>query len=479
VNEKPLADIVKDLSLAFCAPNAAALMKQPLTGLLKNLMERLPSEKGVLILRKDDGTLEPAHWFNSENPDEKRARWEMSKSLADYACETKAIVRVNAPAEEIKERFPTAGTHGATWILVAPLFDGKRVLGAFELFDRKRDGPAFTDADMTVAGIHALSIALHLAQRRRDAGDYRDEGEATGLARLLGDSQAMKRTKQLVETFGPTDRSILILGESGTGKELIARALHETSRRSGLPYLAVNATAWSSTLIEAELFGHVKGAFTGAVDGKAGIFERVRGGTVFLDEVGDASPEAQAKLLRVLEEKTVTRLGGTEPIEVDFRLVAATNKDLEALSKKGTFREDLYFRLGATVIRTPPLRERADDIELLARHFAEVQANDMGLPFAGFTPGAIAYLKKQPWRGNVRQLKNVAGEAFVLAKGPIDKKHIALGDAEEKTPPTPEQIADALRKNKNNISRAMAFLGRDRKWYYKYEDVVKALLKGG
>ncbi|HZU96471.1 MAG TPA: sigma 54-interacting transcriptional regulator, partial [Planctomycetota bacterium] len=240
----------------------------------------------------------------------------------------------------------------------------------------------------------------------------------------------------------------------------------------------VNAAALTPSLIESELFGHVKGAFTGALGDRPGIFERARGGTVFLDEIGDAPPETQVKLLKVLQDKVVARIGDLEPRSVDFRLVSATNKPLQKLIKSEKFREDLYYRLNGCVIEPPPLRKREGDIRTLAMHFADEQAKKLGLPFMGIAPAAVAYLEKQRWPGNVRELQNVAANAFIQAQGLILREHLRVAEPEKKEPPTPERVVEALRESGGDITLAMEKIGSNRNWYYRHEDAIKALQKG-
>ena len=211
------------------------------------------------------------------------------------------------------------------------------------------------------------------------------------------------------------DLSVLILGESGTGKELVAEAIHQLGHRSAGPFVAVNTAAIPRDLIESELFGHEKGAFTGAIARNIGKFEQASGGTLFLDEIGDMPPEAQTRLLRALQSGRIRRVGGREEVDIDVRIIAATNRDLTPMIAEGTFREDLFYRLNVVPIQLPPLRERADDIEALARHFL-AQAETEGLPRHQLAPDAGAVLVRQPWRGNVRELKNFIYRIALMAR---------------------------------------------------------------
>jgi Response regulator containing CheY-like receiver, AAA-type ATPase, and DNA-binding domains len=241
-----------------------------------------------------------------------------------------------------------------------------------------------------------------------------DEPLAAGLP-LVGRSQAMQSVFRMITRVLRNDLTVLILGESGTGKELVAEAVHQLGHRRNGPFIAVNAAAIPAELIESELFGHEKGAFTGAVARRAGKFEQAAGGTLFLDEIGDMPMQAQTRLLRALQSGTVRRVGGSEEILLDARIIAATNKDLEPEIASGRFREDLYYRLNVVPIHMPPLRDRSDDIEVLARHFLQ-QATKEGLPSRCLTEEAAELLGRQPWRGNVRELKNFVYRMALLAR---------------------------------------------------------------
>jgi len=236
---------------------------------------------------------------------------------------------------------------------------------------------------------------------------------------IVGAHPAMVELFKLVSRVAGTKSSVLIIGESGTGKELIARTIHEASPRRERAFVAVNCTTLSETLLESELFGHVKGAFTGAIERRPGLFIEANRGTVFLDEVGDMSLSMQAKLLRVLQEQEVKPVGGTDTVPVDVRVVAATHQDLEALTRAGRFRTDLYYRLHVVALHVPPLRERREDIPVLAEHFLREYAAAADRPIQGFSPQAMQSLLAHSWPGNVRELENVVERAVALAQGLI------------------------------------------------------------
>jgi two-component system response regulator PilR (NtrC family) len=234
---------------------------------------------------------------------------------------------------------------------------------------------------------------------------------------IIGGSGAMAAVFQLVETISPTSSTVLISGESGTGKELIARAIHFNSPRKDRPFVAVNCGALSETLLDSELFGHMRGAFTGADTNKKGLIEVAEKGTIFLDEIGEMSPMVQVKLLRVLQERKFRRLGGTDEIDADIRILAATNRDLSKMVADGGFREDLFYRINVIPLRLPPLRDRADDIPLLASHFVAKFANAMSKEITGITATAMALLQSYPWPGNIRELENAMERAVALERG--------------------------------------------------------------
>ncbi len=273
--------------------------------------------------------------------------------------------------------------------------------GAFEYFPKPFD-------------LDELVRAARQAAESRGTDTSDGEQSGQGLP-LVGRSLAMQGVYRMITRVLRNDLTVLILGESGTGKELVAEAIHQLGHRSSGPFVAVNTAAIPRDLIESELFGHEKGAFTGAIARNIGKFEQASGGTLFLDEIGDMPPEAQTRLLRALQSGRIRRVGGREEVEIDVRIIAATNRDLAPMIADGSFREDLYYRLNVVPIQLPPLRERTDDIEPLARHFL-VRAAEEGLPRRQLAPGAGRVLARQPWRGNVRELQNFVYRIALMAR---------------------------------------------------------------
>lgn len=263
-----------------------------------------------------------------------------------------------------------------------------------------------------------LTVKKALEQRRlaRENRQLREQlGRKFGLDNIIGKSQAMQQVFELIRLAAPSKSNILILGESGTGKELVAKAIHQHSRRSTGPFVTVNSGSMPPDLLESTLFGHVKGAFTGAIAAKKGLFEVADGGSIFFDEIGNIPLETQAKLLRVIQEKEFMRLGGVDTIRVDVRIIAATNAHLENLVQQGAFREDLYYRLNVITIHLPPLRKRTEDIPLLAKHFLRTYAEENGKSIRDITAAAMERLMDYRWPGNVRELENAVERAVVLS----------------------------------------------------------------
>jgi DNA-binding NtrC family response regulator len=289
---------------------------------------------------------------------------------------------------------------------------------------------------------------------------------------LVSKSPKMQKIFELARTVAKSNSNILILGESGTGKELLARAIHNESPRANGPFVAVSCVAIPDTLLESELFGHEKGAFTDAIAQKKGKFELAHGGTLFLDEIGDISPKMQLTLLRVLEEKEFTRVGGTKPIKVDVRIIAATNRDLQKAVQEGRFRDDLYYRLNVITIQLPPLRERKEDIPLLVQHFIEKFNLQMGKKVERISDEALRILMQYDWPGNVRELENTIERAMVITKGKvITPEDIEIPGLQKSFPPPESEktleaverahILRVLNETDWNIQRSAQILGID------------------
>ncbi len=277
-------------------------------------------------------------------------------------------------------------------------------------FDYIRKGPGLVE-DIRVAIAQALEKQT---LRRQNVAFRRDAASRNSLDNMVGICPAMERLKQTIRTVACTNSTVLVQGESGTGKELVARAVHACSPRAAEPFVSINCGAFPETLLESELFGYVKGAFTGATQNKSGLFEVANGGTIMLDEISEMSLAMQVKLLRVLQERTLRPVGSTAEVQIDVRMIAATNKDLDRLVTEGAFREDLYYRLAVIPLRVPPLRERREDIPLLANHFLKKYAPAAGKSILRISPNSIPALLNYEWPGNVRQLENTIERAVAL-----------------------------------------------------------------
>ncbi|MGH7171341.1 MAG: sigma-54-dependent transcriptional regulator, partial [Gemmataceae bacterium] len=311
-----------------------------------------------------------------------------------------------------------------TPIIVLTAYGGSKAaieamkLGAYDYITKPFDFDEVLFSIRRALTQRALVAQVQALSRHRTVEG--DDGEEE----LIGRAPAMLQVFKAIGRVAPTREPVLIVGESGTGKELAASAIHKNSDRGGQPFLKVNSAALSAALLESELFGHEKGAFTGAVARRIGRFEQARDGTLFLDEIGDLDIDLQAKLLRVLQTGQFERVGGEATLQVDVRVLAATNRDLSARIAEGRFREDLFYRLNVVAIELPPLRQRREDIPLLAEHILGKLAHKYDWPHLALSPEALPYLTAQPWPGNVRQLQNVLARAAILARGRV----IALDD---------------------------------------------------
>ena len=363
--------------------------------------------------------------------------------------------------------------------------DGER-LGAFELLN-KRGGPFTADDQSGLAELAAhAAVALENTQQFELLLERQERlvEQAAQETQLVGESPAIQALRSTVRRVADTELAILILGENGTGKEVVARALHYGSRRRNEPFVPVNCASLTETLLESELFGHEKGAFTDAHEARAGKFEAAAGGTLFLDEIGDMSLAGQAKLLRVLEEKKVVRVGGNREIHTDVRVLAATNQQLAELVRAKRFREDLYFRLNVVSLELPPLRDRGDDILLLAEHFLRNFSRQAGRRTPKLTAAARKRLISHPWPGNVRELRNLmerlaylsAGDkidaedlAFILSPGsggsPPVEAGLVLSDATDHF--QADYIRQAIERARGNVSLAAKNLGVHRSNLYR------------
>jgi DNA-binding NtrC family response regulator len=370
--------------------------------------------------------------------DEEAARYGMRRALGSFGYEIAEAGSVEAARELVKKQPPDlmlldVNLPGASGLdFLQELREGEGVAPLIIMITAH--GSERMAVEAIKSGAHdylskpfelddlrlVVKNALETVRLRRENDSLRRRIELEGAQRgpLLGESESIRRVRAMVEKVAETDATVLVRGESGTGKELVARELHErSSTRRPNPFVAVNCAALPSELIESELFGHEKGAFTGAAARRRGKFEQADGGTLFLDEIGDMSANVQAKLLRALEDRRIERLGGSEPVAVDVRIVSATHRPLEQEIANGNFRADLFYRLRVVTIEIPPLRERREDIPLLAESFAHLTAERYKLPARPLAQSALRRLVEYTWPGNVRELRNTIERAAIMAEG--------------------------------------------------------------
>jgi len=412
--------------------------------LLELLFEVVPAERGVVLLT--DGSFQASDTqFSSVfgldrrgGPDESIR---VSRTITRSVLRNGEAILISNQAEAREIDAPSLSVDSPGSVLCVPLIMLERTLGVIYLDTREPD--ALFDKDhlqlvCAIAAITAVAIenARHIewlvSENKRLIADYNIEHN------MVGESEPVREVLQFISKVAPTDSTVLLSGESGTGKELVARAIHQNSKRVDKPFMAVNCAALAESLLESELFGHERGSFSGALVQKKGRLEVADEGTVFLDEVGELSQAIQVKLLRVLQEREFERVGGTRPIKVDIRLITATNRDLEEAVSQGTFRQDLYYRLNVVSLEMPPLRERPDDIPLLANYFAAKYGEKCNRRIAGISAEAQERLLAYDWPGNIRELENAIERAVVL--GTTDK--ILLDDLPESVLET-EPVADA------------------------------------
>lgn len=442
--------------------------------LLELLVETMPAERTALLLFDRAG--QPSRAFALDRTGGAKP-FPLSRTLVERLVRERTAVLSNDLLEvEGLSEAESLRTARIQSLLAAPLHSPAGPLGVLYL-DTREPGIRFDETHLdlltALAGIASLALAntRHLEWLEEEKGRL----EAALDTDMVGESPRIREISRLLTRVAASDSTVLLRGESGTGKEVAARSLHRQSPRAKRPFVAINCATLSPTLLESELFGHERGAFTGALERKIGKFETADTGTLFLDEVGEIPPELQAKLLRVLQERELERLGSSRPIRVDVRVIAATNRDLEKGIREGRFREDLFYRLNVISCTLPPLRERREDISLLASHFAARFGRKTGRRIAGFTPEARACLERYAWPGNVRELSNAVERAVVLGEDdlirpedlpetildavpaggrtPVTKFHDTVGEMKKRL------ILDAVLEAGGNVTKAAELLG--------------------
>ena len=463
------------------------LGKYELNELLQELMDAVISvtnaDKGFLILLENNELrVKVARNVKSENIDD--AVTHLSDSIIAKVVKTKKPLIISDALNDDEFSSSLSVIHlKLCSVMCAPLMDKESLMGLIyvgndnvvELFEEQ------TLEVLTIFGAQASLIvknALLINDLQLDRQNLKERLEAMRFGRIIGSCEVMRVVFKKVEKVATTDISVLITGETGTGKELIASEIHERSSRSKGPFVTINCGAIPENLLESELFGHVKGAFTGAVVNKRGKFHSADGGTLFLDEIGELPVALQVKLLRALQEKSVVRVGDTRPEPVDIRVLAATNKDLDHEIKRGCFREDLYYRLNVVNIHLPPLRERGEDIMVIAKYLLSKFSEEFNAKVRGFSPNAAIGIKKYDWPGNIRQLENHIKKAVVLG----DKSLLSPEDldltADQLPPILPLALAkeefqrtyinEVLDRNNGNRTKTARDLGVDPRTIFRH-----------
>jgi len=439
-----------------------------------------PNTKPLLIVDDDTGLLRQLRWAFSDHKVYPAGARQEAVDLIRREAIPVAILDLGLPpdpdgaSEGLATLTEILAIAPATKIIIATGNETREhalraiALGAYDFYQKP--------IDIDVLRL-IVSRAQHMfeleAENRRLA-----EGAATSLIDgIIAGSVEMLRVLRNIEKIAPTDVTVLLLGESGTGKELLAQAIHKMSGRVRAPFVPINCAAIPETLLESELFGHERGAFTGAVKQSIGRIESADHGTLFLDEIGDVPLHMQVKLLRFLQDQIIERIGGRKPVQVDVRIVCATNQDLDRLMAEGRFREDLYYRLNEVTVRVPPLRERLGDVAVLASCFLRRFASEYGRPVRGFASAALAAIKDHPWPGNVRELENRVKRAVVMADGPFlsaadlglsasGEEPQSLGIRAARARAEREVLQLALAQAGSNLSKAAKLLGISRPTLY-------------
>ena len=470
---------------------SATLMKdtkpdQLFKKVLEGLIDLTGAEKGFLIILRDgDRHLAASHNVGDKNLDLSR----VSDSIVDQVVQHRQPVIVSDALRDSRfGRAQSVVDLKLSSVMCVPLIYRNDMLGVIYLGNDSITD-LFDDRDLSVLQVYSAQAAmivhhaLLLNQLRVDNRNLRSQLRQASQGEIIGTSPKMKAVFRVLRRVAPTDLSVLVLGETGTGKELVARELHNVSPRSKGPFIAINCGAIPENLLESELFGHRKGAFTGAVADKIGRTEAANGGTLFLDEIGEMPMNLQVKLLRVLQERCIERVGDLTPRPIDIRVVAATNRTLEEMIRSGAFREDLFYRLNEIAVQLPPLRDRGDDIAVLAKFFVNKYRQQYGTKASGFTNQSLKAMKNYEWPGNVRELENRIKKALIMSDrallNPDDlglsaggKRHIKpLADAQEEW--KMEYIREVLNLNGWNKAQTARDLGIDARTVFRYVEKLK------
>ncbi len=472
---------------------AAKDLDRLLDELLDALLEVTHAEKGFLILL-ESGEMEVKAARNLARATIEDAVMRVSDSIVQKVARTgRPLVVADALHDQEWSASSSVVNLKLCSVMCAPLMVRGEVFGVIYLGNDSVVS-LFGERDLEPLTIFAsqasllVQNALFLDGLRRENVALREAAAARRYGDLVGAGAAMREVYRRIEKVAGTDVSVLVTGETGTGKEVVSREIHRRSARTSGPFVAVNCGAIPESLLESELFGHVKGAFTGAVATRPGRFQAAQGGTLFLDEIGDMPSQLQVKLLRALQDRAVTKVGDTRPEPVDIRVIAATNKVLEDEIVRGSFREDLYYRLNVVSIRLPPLRDRRDDIPVLAKYFLHLYAREFSSRVRGFAPAAAVALKKYGWPGNIRELENRVKKAVVLSDGPLvtaedldlrpDSLEPILPLAQAKEEFQKRYINEILERNNGNRTKTAKDLDVDPRTIFRHLEKLEAEKQG-
>jgi Nif-specific regulatory protein len=434
--QRPHRSISRDLAQLYrlgLEMGAATTYEDLAQVVLSGLLEAIHAEVGAFLTVKEGRELEVTAVRPTEH--ERRTYSPVSEFVTNEVMSGKeAVLAEDVSRNRFLSQRDSITSLGATSLICAPVVHNDKVLALIHLYciDPHRS-LGTDDLEFTVAVAKHVAVVLTQVQRQDSltAENRELRHQLRVESELIGDSPALRQIHEQIGRVAPTHATVLIRGESGAGKELVARAIHFSSTRREGPFVCLNCAAITETLLESELFGHERGAFTGATDKKIGKFEAAHQGTIFLDEIGEMAVNTQSKLLRVLEGHPFERVGGHTPIRVDVRVVAATNQPLEKAMQEGRFRRDLFYRLQVVEIRIPPLREHREDVAVLAEHFLRRFVKETARKIRGFTPAALDKMMQYHWPGNVRELRNVIERAVALGKGPmLDASDVWLSSLE-------------------------------------------------
>lgn len=462
-----LKNVIQELSLLnelSLAMSSTIEVQQIMAKIITKSIKTVGAVQGTIMLIEEDSEVPMRTMIRGVDDDHRGHIYKLGSHLIGWMIKHCQPLLVNDTSKDKRLQDLEFDQYGIHSILSVPMILRGKLIGVINLFN-KRDGAPFKEHDQKLMSIIATQVGSFLAnaqsfeqvqesrEKLQKQTDHlqKEVGARYGFDGIIGTSRQIQEIKEEIRSIAESPASILIIGETGTGKELVAKTIHYNSDRKDKPFIDVNSAAIPENLVESEFFGIEEGVATG-VKKRIGLFEQANGGTLFIDEIGDMSAASQAKILRVLEERKIRRVGSNHNINVDIRIIAATNKNLKEEIKMNTFREDLYYRLSVFEFDLPPLRARREDISLLIEHFVQIYANRMGKVIQGFTPEAEETLINYDWTGNIRELANVVERAVILTKNPqISIESLSRGISRDSEPKIP--IGETFEEAINNFKR--------------------------